>query len=199
MLLCVDVMQMKEQITGPEAPAARRRRLPRCIRGDRVLMPFSVEPAMGLALLHSSGVGSISNLVKGAGSGLNLVSIISGGTSPAVESIGDSYEGHLTLPMGNVAMITNYRLLLLSAPEFAVMEASVLSGSRKQVCATDSGTLQCCRQPCIKTSTVWMEIHISRVLVSCWYEKQTVHQTAGVDADAHVMPWHLSRVSAICV
>lgn len=123
---------MKEQITGQEATVARRRRLPRCIRGDRTLAPFALAPALGLALLHNSGVGPLSSLLKGAGTPLSLTSGSSDGSSGG-DGVGDAYETHLTLPMGNVAMITNYRLLMLSAPEFAVLESEVLSGRRSQV------------------------------------------------------------------
>lgn len=123
---------MKEQITGTEATVVRRRRLPRCIRGDRILTPFAVAPALGLALLHNSGVGALSTLIKGAGAPLSLAgsSIDSGAGG---DGVGDAYETHLTLPMGNVAMITNYRLLMLSAPEFAVLEGEVLLGQRTHV------------------------------------------------------------------
>jgi hypothetical protein len=125
---------MKEQITGTEAPVARRRRLPRCIRGDRILTPFAVGPALGLALLHNSGVGPLSSLVKGAGTPLSLLpGSSSDGSSGSGDGVGDAYEAHQTLPMGNVAVITNCRLLMLSAPEFAVLEAEVLSGRRTHV------------------------------------------------------------------
>jgi hypothetical protein len=133
--LCGDFdwqLQMKEQITGQEATVARRRRLPRCIRGDRTLTPFAAAPALGLALLHNSGVGPLSSLLKGAGTSLSL-NTGSGDGSSGGDGVGDAYETHLTLPMGNVAMITNYRLLMLSAPEFAVLESEVLSGRRLQV------------------------------------------------------------------
>lgn len=130
-------LQMKEQITGADAAVALRRRLPRCIRGDRILTPFAVGPAIGLALLHNSGVGPLANLVKGAAAPISLAGGSSSGGagsgSGSGDGVGDAYETHLTLPMGNVAMITNYRLLLLSAPEFAVLEADVLSGRRKHV------------------------------------------------------------------
>lgn len=135
----VFLLQMKEQITGTEALVAQRRRLPRCIRGDGILTPFSVAPALGLALLHNSGVGPLSSLVKGAGTGLSLSlssslgSGTTGGSSSSSDGVSDAYEAHLTLPMGNVAMITNYRLLMLSAPEFAVLEADVLSGRKTHV------------------------------------------------------------------
>lgn len=131
-LCCV---QMKEQITGSEALVAPRRRLPRCIRGDRILTPFAISPALGLALLHNSGVGPLASLVKGAGTPLNLGASLgsSDSSSSAADGVGDAYEAHLTLPLGNVAMITNYRLLMLSAPEFAVLEADVLSGRRTHV------------------------------------------------------------------
>jgi len=126
---------MKEQITGSEALVAPRRRLPRCIRGDRILTPFAISPALGLALLHNSGVGPLASLVKGAGTPLNLGPSLgsSDSSSSAADGVGDAYEAHLTLPLGNVAMITNYRLLMLSAPEFAVLEAEVLSGRRTHV------------------------------------------------------------------
>jgi hypothetical protein len=123
---------MKEQITGTEAAVMRRRRLPRCIRGDRILTPFAVAPALGLALLHNSGVGALSTLIKGAGAPLSLSGSSSEGGAGG-DGVGDAYETHLTLPMGNVAMITNYRLLMLSAPEFAVLEGEVLSGQRTHV------------------------------------------------------------------
>jgi hypothetical protein len=134
-VLCDDFnlrSQMKEQITGQEATVARRRRLPRCIRGDRTLTPFAAAPALGLALLHNSGVGPLSSLLKGAGTPLSLSTGSSDGSSGG-DGVGDAYEMHLTLPMGNVAMLTNYRLLMLLAPEFAVLESEVLSGRRSQV------------------------------------------------------------------
>lgn len=124
---------MKEQITGAEVTAARRRRLPRCIRGDRILTPFAVAPALGLALLHNSGVGPLSSLIKGAGTPLSLLPGGGSDGSSGGDGVGDAYEAHLTLPMGNVAMITNYRLLMLSAPEFAVLESEVLTGRRTHV------------------------------------------------------------------
>lgn len=133
-LLCLPV-QMKEQITGADAQVLRRRRLPRCIRGDRVLTPFAVAPALGLALLHNSGVGPLASLVKGAGAPLSLAAGSSDGSNGG-DGVGDAYEAHVTLPMGNVAVITNYRLLMLSAPEFAVLEADVLSGRRTHVSST---------------------------------------------------------------
>lgn len=124
---------MKEQITGIDAQVLRRRRLPRCIRGDRILTPFAVGPALGLALLHNSGVGPLASLIKGAGAApLSLAAGSSDGSSGG-DGVGDAYEAHLTLPMGNVAIITNYRLLMLSAPDFAVLEADVLSGRRTHV------------------------------------------------------------------
>jgi hypothetical protein len=133
---------MKEQISGSEARAASRRRLPRCIHGDRILTPFALGPAMGLALLHNSGVGSLEGLVKGATASLLLLGggSSSGGSGSAASSgdgVSDAYETHLTLPMGNVALITNCRLLMIAAPEFAVVEAEVVAGRRTHVRAAE--------------------------------------------------------------
>lgn len=147
--------QMKEQITGTEAPVARRRRLPRCIRGDRILTPFAIGPALGLALLHNSGVGPLSSLVKGGGTPLSLPGSSSDGSSGG-DGVGDAYEAHQTLPMGNVAIITNCRLLMLSAPEFAVLEAEVLSGRRTHVRGWRRGA---CLQPLLLSDITAAVLH----------------------------------------
>lgn len=84
---------------------------------------------MGLALLYNSGASSMDGLVKGSGAGFSLVSTSSRGS----ESLSDSYETHMTLPGGNVAIITNVRLLLVEAQPFAALEADVEAGRVTQV------------------------------------------------------------------
>jgi hypothetical protein len=131
----VHATQMKDTISGTEATAATRRRLPRCISGDGVLKPFALAPAMGLALLHSSGIGPLDGLVKGAAASLLAAAGVggAGGAAGSPDGVTDAYEVHLTLPGGNVALITNCRLLMVLAPEFAALETEVLAGRTTHV------------------------------------------------------------------
>lgn len=84
---------------------------------------------MGLALLYSSRAGSVDSLVKGAtGNFLRSNSKVAG-----KEGLTDSYETHMTLPGGNVAIITNMRLLMVQAEMFAQLEDEVQAGRRQVV------------------------------------------------------------------
>jgi hypothetical protein len=76
---------------------------------------------MGLALLHNCGAASLDSLVKGSGTGLL-------GSSRGREALSDSYETHMTLPGGNVAIITNVRLLMVASEAFAALEAEAEAG-----------------------------------------------------------------------
>lgn len=122
-------MQVKGQLTSGDQPMVQRRRLPRCIRGDGILTSYSPIPAMGLALLHNCGAGSVDNLVKGATASF----LRSSSRARGKQTLTDSYETHMTLPGGNVAMITNMRLLMIQAEAFAALEAEVEAGGRQQV------------------------------------------------------------------
>jgi hypothetical protein len=86
-----------------------------------VLTPYALGPAMGLALLHNCGAASLDSLVKGSGAGLL-------GSGRGREALSDSYETHMTLPGGNVAIITNVRLLMVASEAFAALEAEAESG-----------------------------------------------------------------------
>lgn len=132
--LDASVREAKNTLTGTELRASRRRRLPRCIRGDRVLTPFALGPALGLALLHNCGAGSLEGLVKGSGA-----SLLGGGRGR--EALSDSYESHMTLPGGNVAIITNVRLLMVAAEAFAALEAEAEAGRLANVDAVPPGRL----------------------------------------------------------
>jgi hypothetical protein len=120
--------QVKEQLTGPDALACQRRRLPRCIQGDHILTPFSYGPAMGLALLHHCGAGSLDSLVKGSAASLLIGD--AGAGSSSRQGPTDSYETHMCLPDSKVAIITNVRVLMVQAEGFAQLEAEVEAGRR---------------------------------------------------------------------
>lgn len=122
-------MQVKGQLTAADQRIIQRRRLPRCIRGDGILTPYAVVPAMGLALLYNSGAGSVDSLVKGASGNF----LRSSGRVAGKEGLNDSYETHMTLPGGNIAIITNMRLLMVQAEMFAQLEAEVEAGRRPVV------------------------------------------------------------------
>lgn len=115
-------------LTGAELRASRRRRLPRCIRGDRVLTPYALGSAMGLALLHNCGAAPMNSLVKGSGAGLL-------GYGRGREALSDSYETHMTLPGGSVAIITNVRLLMVASEAFAGLVAEAEAGHVSSVSA----------------------------------------------------------------
>ncbi len=115
---------MREQISGPGAKLSRRR-LPRAVRGDRLLAPFSLQPSMGLALLHRSGAAGLAGMLSGA-----AAAVLGSGNRGFGH---DWYEAHVTLPGGNVVVLTNARLLMLASEEFAQFEMEVLSGRRTQV------------------------------------------------------------------
>jgi hypothetical protein len=124
-------LQARDKLTGTELQASRRRRLPRCIRGDRVLTPYALGPALGLALLHNCGAGSLDSLVKGSGASLLL------GAARGREALSDSYETHMTLPGGKVAIITNVRLLMVASEGFAALEAEAEAGRVSNVSGQD--------------------------------------------------------------
>ncbi len=86
---------------GWKARAGRvgRRRLPRCIRGDRRLAPFDLRTALGLALLQQAaaapggllaGAMALANSTAAAAAALNLRH--------------DAYESHFVLPHDMVAV-----------------------------------------------------------------------------------------------
>eukprot|EP00878_Enallax_costatus_P013777 GHUV01014408.1.p1 GENE.GHUV01014408.1~~GHUV01014408.1.p1 ORF type:complete len:898 (+),score=328.70 GHUV01014408.1:398-3091(+) len=129
--------EVKGQLTAADQRVILRRRLPRCIRGDGVLTPYSAIPAMGLALLYNSGAASVDSMIKGAsGNFLRGSSRVRG-----KGGLTDSYETHMTLPNGNVAVITNLRLLMVQAEAFAALEAEVDAGRRQAVNAVPAGRL----------------------------------------------------------
>lgn len=122
-------VQVKGTLTAADQRVLTRRRLPRCIRGDGILTPYSVVPAMGLALLYNSGAASVDSLVKGASGNF----LRGGSRARGKAGLTDSYETHMTLPNGNVAIITNLRLLMVQAEVFAVLEAEIDAGRRQVV------------------------------------------------------------------
>lgn len=87
-------------------------RLARAIGGDGVLRPFSLEPALGQALLHAA-----SYTASGSGGG-------SGQTGQFLFSFDqkqfdfrlDAYEAHFCLPRDLVLVVTHLRLILFEAP-----------------------------------------------------------------------------------
>jgi vacuolar protein sorting-associated protein 13A/C len=129
--------EVKGQLTAVDQRIVQRRRLPRCIRGEGILAPYSVVPAMGLALLYNCGAGSVDSLVKGAtGNFLRSSTKVAG-----KEGLTDSYETHMTLPNGNIAIITNMRLLMVQAEMFAQLETEVEMGRRQRVSGVPPGRL----------------------------------------------------------
>eukprot|EP00882_Tetradesmus_deserticola_P004194 GHRQ01004430.1.p1 GENE.GHRQ01004430.1~~GHRQ01004430.1.p1 ORF type:complete len:504 (+),score=240.28 GHRQ01004430.1:90-1514(+) len=132
--LDASVKEAKDMLTGTELRASRRRRLPRCIRGDRVLAPYEPGPALGLALLHNCGAAPLNSLVKGSAASLL-------GGSSGREALSDSYETHMTLPGGNVAIITNVRLLMVASETFAALVSEAERGHVFNVDAVPAGRL----------------------------------------------------------
>ncbi len=118
-----------------------RRRLPRCIRGDRKLRPFEIRTAVGLALLQQA-CAAPSSLLAGA---IPLPGTAAAATQ-ALNLRQDSYEVHFVLPHDMVAVLTNARVLLVRCPGFAEMESQVVGGTRPQV---RGSRLHVCRQPCL--------------------------------------------------
>jgi hypothetical protein len=108
---------------------------------------------MGLALLHNCGAASLDSLVKGSGAGLL-------GSSRGREGLSDSYETHMTLPGGNVAIITNVRLLMVASEAFAALEAEAEAGRVSSV--SGRGTMHairmwlCAKAIVVHTCACWV-------------------------------------------
>jgi hypothetical protein len=119
-----------------------RRRLPRAIRGDRVLTVYARRPAAGQALLFTCG--PVPSLLQQRGGGVLGGMMGSGGSmsgsGPSISSssgsssglglarrwmgdVEDAYEGHEVLiyaqPNGDVVLLTSARVMLVRAEEFA--------------------------------------------------------------------------------
>ena len=86
---------------------ASRRRIQRAIRGDRVLQPMDIDDALGQALLRLA---------------------ITPETSKPYAAT-DMYEYYFVLPDGKVAVLTNHRIMLMFATEFAEISASIKAGN----------------------------------------------------------------------
>lgn len=102
-------------------------RLARAIRGDGVLRPFSLERALGQALLHASSY--TSNGVGGTGSGQPGQFMFSF-DHKQLDFRGDAYEAHFCLPRDLVLVVTHLRLILLEAAGERELEWWLNLGSR---------------------------------------------------------------------
>ena len=131
---------MRDTLGGRSDKLAHRRRLPRAIRGDRVLTPYAAVPALGQALLQATmaaaaaqqqqqGGGRRSPAPGGGGGGGGVGP--GGGFGGAAAGLDDLYEWHISLPGGNVAIVTDRRLALVASEAFAQLEADVAAGRRR--------------------------------------------------------------------
>lgn len=104
-------------------------RLARAIGGDGVLRPFSLEPALGQALLHTAsytgnegGPGGVGALFGGGGQGggggpgRGPGQFMFAFDTPRLDFRGDAYEGHFCLPKDLVLVVTHLRVILMEAP-----------------------------------------------------------------------------------
>jgi hypothetical protein len=121
--------QMRDTLGGRADKITHRRRLPRAIRGDRILTPYADGPALGQALLAAT-------LARAGAPTLRA------GAGGAAGGAPDAYEWHLTLPCGNVAVVTNARLVMIVSEAFAALEGELMSGRRKSADGVGPGALK---------------------------------------------------------
>ncbi|MEW5308579.1 MAG: hypothetical protein WDW38_000525 [Sanguina aurantia] len=90
-------------------------RLARAIGGDGVLRPFSLEPALGQALLHTASYTGNEGGPGGVGA-LGPGQFMFAFDTPRLDFRGDAYEGHFCLPKDLVLLVTHLRVILMEAP-----------------------------------------------------------------------------------